>query len=230
LRVYGEFVQARITPPAATWSDIWKDYTSGSRNVTIRADTEVETLRPYLCPTFVGFPSKVQDVYRAGEFIRELKEFEVSGNLPSFMIMLLPNDHTAGTRPGFPTPRAMVADNDLALGQIVEAISQSRFWPETAIFVTEDDPQAGIDHVDGYRTIGQVISPYTRRGAVDHSFYSQVGMVKTIELILGLPPMNQLDLAAPAMRHCFRDKPDPRPYRARANAIPLDEMNPTLAE
>src|SRR5438445_11465104 len=102
------------------------------------------------------------------------------------MIMLLPNDHTAGTRPGFPTPRAMVADNDLALGRIVDAVSRSKFWPETAIFVTEDDPQAGLDHVDGHRTIGLVISPYTRGRGVDHTFSSQVGMVKTIELILGL--------------------------------------------
>ncbi|PYV09546.1 MAG: hypothetical protein DMG07_22965, partial [Acidobacteria bacterium] len=228
LRVYGEFVQARITPPTATWSDIWKDYTSGSRNVTIRADTEVETLRPYLCPTFVGFPSKVQDVYRAGEFIRELKEFEARGNLPSFMIMLLPNDHTAGTRPGFPTPRAMVADNDLALGRIVEAVSKSRFWPETAIFVTEDDPQAGLDHVDGHRTVGLVISPYTRRGAVVRTNYNQVGMLRTIELILGLGHMNQLDLGADAMTDCFTDAKNLAPYAAVPNKIPLDEMNPPL--
>ncbi|NWG12256.1 MAG: hypothetical protein HXY20_01840 [Acidobacteria bacterium] len=227
-RNYGEFVQARITPRRATWTDVWQDYLNGTQKVTIRADTEVETLRPYLCPTYVGFPNTVPDAHRAREFIRELREFEAKGSLPNFMIMLLPNDHTSGTRPGSPTPRAMVADNDLALGRIVEAVSKSRFWPETAIFVTEDDPQAGLDHVDGHRTIGLVISPYTRRGEVIHSNYNQVSMIRTMELILGLPHMNQLDLVADAMSDCFQDKPDLRPYTALPNNIPLDEMNPPL--
>ena len=169
------------------------------------------------------------DVYRAREFLKEFREFEARGALPNLIVMLLPNDHTSGTKPDLPTPRASVADNDLALGRIVEAITRSRFWPETAIFVVEDDPQAGLDHVDGHRTLAQVISPYTRRRSVDHTFYSQVGMVKTIELILGLPPMNQMDLAAPAMRNCFQDHPDPRPFAALPNQIPLDEMNPPLA-
>jgi hypothetical protein len=171
----------------------------------------------------------VPDVYRAREFLKEFRGFEASGALPELIVMLLPNDHTMGTRPGVPTPRAAVADNDLALGRIVEAITRSRFWPETAIFVVEDDPQAGLDHVDGHRTLAQVISPYTRRGLVDHTFYSQVGMVKTIELVLGLPPMNQMDLAAPALRSCFQDRPDLRPFAARSSEVPLDELNPPLA-
>jgi hypothetical protein len=228
LRVYGEFVQPRITPKNATWTDVWKDYTGGTRNVSIRADTEVEPLRPYLCPTYIGFPSTVPDVYRAREFLAELEGYEKRGDLPSFMIMLLPNDHTAGTRPEFPTPRAMVADNDLALGRIVEAVSKSRFWPETVIFVTEDDPQNGLDHVDGHRTVGMVISPYTPRGAVVHSNYNQISMVRTIELILGLGHMNQLDLAAEPMADCFTDRKDTRPYTALPNNVPLDQMNPPL--
>jgi YVTN family beta-propeller protein len=227
-RDYGEFVQARIEPRRATWSDVWQDYVQGTQKVTVRATSEVESLRPYLAPTFIGFPSTVPDVYRAREFTRELKEFESRGSLPNFMIMLLPNDHTSGTRPGFPTPRAMVADNDLALGRIVEAVSKSRFWPETVILVTEDDPQAGLDHVDGHRTVGLVISPYTRRGEVIHSNYNQVSMVRTVELILGLPHMNQLDLIAEPMTDCFQDKPDLRPFTALPNNIPLDEMNPPL--
>jgi hypothetical protein len=170
----------------------------------------------------------VPDVYRAREFIKELGDFEAKGSLPNFMIMLLPNNHTSGTRPGMPTPRAMVADNDLALGRIVEAVSKSRFWPETVIFVTEDDPQAGLDHVDGHRTVGLVISPYTRRGEVIHTNYNQIGMLRTIELILGLPHMNQLDLAADPMTDCFTEKADSRPYTALPNRIPLDEMNPPL--
>jgi YVTN family beta-propeller protein len=227
-RNYGEFVQARITPRTATWTDIWNDYVNGTAKITIRSDSEVETLRPYLAPTYVGFPNIVPDAYRAREFIKELREFEAKGSLPNFMIMLLPNDHTAGTRPGLPTPRAMVADNDLALGRIVEAVSKSRFWRDTAIFVTEDDPQDGLDHIDGHRTVGLVISPYTRRGEVIRTNYNQVSMLRTIELILGLPHMNQLDLVADAMSDCFQDKPDYRPYTAVPNKIPLDQMNPPL--
>jgi hypothetical protein len=122
----------------------------------------------------------------------------------------------------------MVADNDLALGRIVEAVSKSRFWPKTCIFVVEDDPQNGFDHVDGHRTVALVISPYTRRRFVDHTNYNQTGMVKTIELILGLPPMNQLDLSATAMRGCFQPEPDLTPYTCRPNRVALDEMNPPL--
>ncbi len=144
--------------------------------------------------------------YRAAEFIKELKEFEKNDNFPNFIIMLLPNDHTSGTRPGMPTPQAAVADNDLALGQIVEAISASKFWKETCILVTEDDPQDGLDHVDGHRTVGMVISPYTKRGEVVSTYYSQINMVRTIENILGLPPMNQLDLSAEPMTDCFTGK------------------------
>src|SRR6185295_13270491 len=102
------------------------------------------------------------------------------------MIMLLPNDHTSGTRPDTPTPAACVADNDLALGQIVEAVSHSKFWKDTCIFVVQDDPQNGFDHIDGHRTVALAISPYTRRGALDSTNYNQTSMVRTMELILGL--------------------------------------------
>src|SRR5260370_35487016 len=108
----------------------------------------------------------------------------------------------------------MVADNDLALGRIVEAVSKSKFWPETSIFVVEDDPQNGFDHVDGHRTVALVVSPYTRRHFVDHTNYNQTGMVKTIELLLGLPPMNQLDLSATRRRQWFQNRPDLTPYAA----------------
>jgi YVTN family beta-propeller protein len=228
-RDYGEMVHAEIVPQGAAWRDLYDDYRNGTSLVTVRAHPGVPTLEGHFCPTFVGFPGTVPDVYRAREFLREFRQFEASGELPSLMVMLLPNDHTAALVPGMPSPRAMVADNDLALGQIVEAISHSRFWPETAIFVVEDDPQDGLDHVDGHRTIAQVISPYTRRGTVDHGFYTQIGMLKTIELILGLPPLNQLDLAAPPMRSCFREEPDPTPFVSRLNQVPLDEMNPSAS-
>jgi hypothetical protein len=122
----------------------------------------------------------------------------------------------------------MMADNDAALGRIVEAVSHGRFWPRTCVFVVEDDPQFGFDHVDGHRTVVQAISPYTRRRFVDHTNANQTGLVKTIELILGLPPMNQLDLSATPLRACFQAVPDPSPYDALAPRVPLDELNPPL--
>src|SRR6202040_471938 len=113
----------------------------------------------------------VPDGLRADIFLKEFADFEKNGNLPRLVILLLYDDHTSGTSPGFPTPRAQVADNDLALGRIVAAISKSQYWKESAIFVTEDDSQDGLDHVDGHRTVGLAISPYTKHGVVDSSFY-----------------------------------------------------------
>ncbi|QGY43429.1 beta-propeller fold lactonase family protein [Maribellus comscasis] len=227
-RNYGEFVNAVIKPRNASFTDIYNDFLNGTKNVSIRAEANLEQLKPYICPTFIGFPNKVPDVYRANEFSKELQEFEKNNNFPNFIIMLLPNDHTSGTRPGVPTPRAAVADNDLALGQIIEAISNSRFWKETCIFVTEDDPQAGLDHIDGHRTVGMVISPYTKRNKVISTYYSQINMVRTMENILGIPPMNQFDLLAEPMLECFTETPDFTPYKALQNNIPLDELNPPL--
>jgi YVTN family beta-propeller protein len=228
-RNYGEFVTAKVEPANASWTQLYNDYKNGTRNVKIKATSKLHTLEPYLCPTFVGFPSSIPDVYRAGEFLKEFREYEKTNSLPNFMIMLLPNDHTTGTREGYPTPRAQVADNDLALGQIVEAVSNSKFWKETAIFVIEDDPQAGLDHIDGRRTVALCISPYTKRGAVVNSHYNQNSILRTIELILGLPPMSQFDMIANPMTDCFTSKPDFRPYKALPNQIPLDEMNPKLS-
>ena len=227
-RNYGEFVDAIIKPENASFTDIYTDFRNGTKNITIEAKANLEQLIPYICPTYIGFPNKVPDVYRAAEFIKELNEFEKNDDFPNFIIMLLPNDHTSGTRPGLPSPRAAVADNDLALGQIVEAISKSKFWKETCIFVTEDDPQAGLDHVDGHRTVGMVISPYTKRKEVISTYYSQINMIRTMKNILGIPPMNQFDLAAEAMFDCFTESPDFTPYKAENNNIPLDEINPSL--
>lgn len=227
-RNYGEFVDAVIKPEKATFTEIYNDFKNGTKKISIKAEANLEQLIPYLCPTYIGFPNKVPDVYRAAEFIKELHEYEKNDNFPNFIIMLLPNDHTSGTRPGMPTPRAAVADNDLALGQIIEAISHSKFWNETCIFVTEDDPQAGLDHVDGHRTVGLVISPFTKRNEVVSTFYSQINMVRTMENILGIPPMNQLDLSAEPMFDCFSESPDFTPYTAVKNNIPLDEINPPL--
>lgn len=229
-RNYGEFTEAKIEPANATWTMMYQDYLDNTATVKITSEPKLHTLVPYNCPTFAGFSGKVPDVYRAKEFLKELKGYEDKGELPNLMMMLLPNDHTTGVNENFPVPAAQVADNDLALGQIVEAISHSRFWKETAIFVIQDDPQSGYDHVDGKRTVAFCISPYTRRGEVVSTFYNQNSILRTIELILGLSPMSQFDLTAEPMTDCFTDRPDFTPYKALPNNIPLNKMNPKLSE
>ena len=134
--------------------------------------------------------------------------------MPRLQIMRLPNDHTAGGVPGKPTPTAYLADNDRGLGMVVEAVSHSKFWPQTAVFVLEDDAQNGPDHVDAHRSIAFVASPYAKRGAVDSTMYSTSSMLRTMELILGLEPMTQFDAAATPMFNSFQAQPDLRPYDA----------------
>jgi hypothetical protein len=169
------------------------------------------------------------DVKRAQRFLDELKRFEREGDMPRLQVVRLPNDHTFGTTAGKPTPTAMVAENDLALGMFVEGISRSKFWPKTAIFVVEDDAQNGPDHVDAHRTIAYAISPYTKRAAVDSTMYSTSSMLRTIELILGLKPMSQFDAAATPMFNSFQSKPNLRPYRARRSNVDLNEKNTVTA-
>jgi YVTN family beta-propeller protein len=229
LRNYGEFTRTRYAPKVPTWAEMYTDFRTGAGKITPTATPNVAKLGPYTHPHFPGFQLNVPDVYRAKLFVEELAEYEKRGGFPNLVYLYLPCDHTSGTRPNAPTPRAMVADNDLALGRAVEALSKSKFWPKTCIVVIEDDPQAGFDHVDGHRTVALVISPYTKRKHVDSTCYNQTGMVKTIELLLGLPPMNQLDLSATPMRNCFQVTPDLTPYAAVPNRIPLDEMNPPMA-
>lgn len=229
VRAYGERGANTITPANATWTDIYNDWKNGTTNVSISARAIIRGLRDVYHPKYPAAEGRVPDQYRADIFLKEFAEFDKNGNLPNLVLILLYNDHTEGTSPGFPTPRAMVADNDLALGRIVEAISKSRYWKESAIFVTEDDSQDGLDHVDGHRTVGMVISPYTKRGHVDSTFYTIINMYRTMEQILGLSPLNQFDLAAEPMFSVFAQKPDLTEYHALPNQIPLDEMNPALA-
>jgi YVTN family beta-propeller protein len=236
LRIYGEFTSGKVRwkepgrRGAPKFCDVYEDFLAQSGKIEVRGTPTIKTLEPYLCPQSIGFPLTVSDQYRAAQFIRELRAFERDGNLPNLMIFALPQDHTSGTSPDYPTPASSVADNDLALGQIVEAVSHSRFWPQTCIFVVEDDPQDGFDHVDGHRTVAQVISPYTRRHAKDSTNYNQTSMVRTIELILGLPPMNQFDGSATAMAGCFTDQPDLTPYQSAKNIVPLGQLNPKVSE
>ena len=151
---------------------------------------------------------------RFAEWKREFDEYERTDSLPRFSMVRLPRDHTSGTRAGVSSPRAMIADNDYAVGQLVEAVSKSKFWKETAIFVLEDDAQDGVDHVDAHRSIAFAISPYAQKGMVDHHFYNSDSTLHTMELLLGLPPMCQYDALAPVFA-AFGSKPDnDAPYTA----------------
>jgi hypothetical protein len=199
---------------------------------SFKIDGAVPGLIGHMCPHY-GVPKvlggRSRDTDNADTFIREFGDFEKSGTLPRFMVMSLGEDHTTGTRPGTYTPRACVASNDLALGRIVEAISHSKLWPQIAVFVIEDDAQNGPDHVDAHRTVGLVISPFTKRRHLDSSQYSTVSMIRTIELILGLPPLSQYDAAARPMFDSFTDKPDLSPYVHEPAQIDLNEVNAPTA-
>ena len=232
MRDYGEFAitekswRDKAKKDKLTFLDHYREFVNGTTNIHVSSRPAIESLRPHLNTNTVGWDMDIPDVFRAAEFIKDLREFEAKGEMPNFILICLPNDHTSGTKAGAPTPAAQVADNDLAFGQIVEALGKSRFWKETCIFAIEDDPQAGWDHVSGYRTTGYVVSPYTKRGKVVSTQYNQTSLLRTMELILGLPPMNQLDASATPMFDCFTDKPDFTPFTAVTNNVPLDQMNP----
>jgi YVTN family beta-propeller protein len=172
-----------------------------------------------------GFDVDYTDVDRAKVFLEDLKQFETSGSMPRFMFMRLGNDHTDGLTAGKIAPLSMFADNDYALGTIVEAVSKSRFWPKTAIFVLEDDAQNGPDHVDSHRSPMFAISPYTRRGIVDSSMYNTTSVLRTMELILGLRPMTQFDAASRPLTAAFASAPNNAPYASEAPRISLTQRN-----
>ena len=232
MRDYGEFAitDKSWKDPARkgkiTFLDHYREFIEGTTNIHLSSRPAIETLRPHLNTNTVGWDMDVPDVFRAAQFIKDLREFEQKGKMPNFILICLPNDHTSGTAADAPTPAAQVADNDLAFGQIVEALSKSPFWKETCIFAIEDDPQAGWDHVSGYRTTAYVVSPYTKRGKVVSTQYNHTSLLRTMELMLGLPPMNQIDASATPMFDCFTDKPDFTPFTSVTNNVPLNEMNP----
>jgi DNA-binding beta-propeller fold protein YncE len=226
VRDYGEYAPATRVPATVRQGllDRWKkgDDFSHEWNVT----SPIPPLNNVLAHNFPAFSTPIPDVVRAQLFLAELKQMEQSNSMPNLMLMQLSSDHTRGTDPGDSTPRAFVADNDLAVGQIVEGITKSKFWKNTLIFIVEDDAQNGVDHVDGHRTVALAVSPYTRRGYVDSTFYSTQSMIKTIELILGLPTMSLFDLIAEDMRASFQSQPDLTPYKSIEPKINLFEMNP----
>jgi hypothetical protein len=189
----------------------------------------VPALEGHFDPEFRSFDLKYPDVKRAERFLSELARFERDGGMPRLTILRLPNDHTAGTKAGDWTPTAMVADNDLALGMVVEGVSKSKFWKDTAILVLEDDAQNGPDHVDAHRSVALVVSPYTRRGAVDSTPYSTSSVLRTMELILGLKPMSQFDAAARPMYAAFQPEPDFSGYEHVNPDVDLEARNKATA-
>jgi len=231
VRIYGEACDVEFDK-SLNWTSIYEGFLKGEK-FDFKNKTTIKPVENILSQNFPSSDNHaIPDVLRAKAFIDELNAYDkMEGDQwPELLVMALSNDHTTGTRPGLPTPRAFVADNDLALGQIIEAISRSRFWKNTAIFITEDDSQDGWDHVSAYRTVGAVVSPYSRLKQTIRTNYNQVSLLRTIEQILGIPPMNISDATAMPMFNCFSSTPDFSPFNSVSNEIPLNEMNKSLAE
>ncbi len=229
VRVFGEFIPRMSEEQSSGRMDLIRRWEAGedfSNRWSVSA--HVATLNKVLATNFPGYTNAIPDVIRASIMKKEIAEWEAKGSMPNLSIVLLPSDHTFGTTPGTSTPAAMVADNDWAVGQIVESLSHTRFWKKMTIFIVEDDAQNGVDHVDGHRTVALAIGPYVRRGAVDSTFYSHQSMLKTIELILGLPAMSLFDLIANDMRASFTTEPDFTPYDAVKPKQSLHDVNPAL--
>jgi len=231
VRIYGEACRYEYDKSKYNWKTLYQMWENGTLSeFSGKSTTTISRVRPVLSQTFPGGDDQnINEQMRADAFIKEINEIAAlpGDQLPNLMIMALPNDHTAGTNPNFPTPRAMVADNDLAVGRIVEAIMNSRFAENTVIFISEDDSQAGWDHISSYRTTGFVISAYSRLKKTVGTNYNQTSMLRTMEQILGLPPMNVIDATALPMFDCFSDRPDIAfKYKSIKNKIPLNEMNP----
>jgi YVTN family beta-propeller protein len=227
VRIYGEYAGRMAEPPRGQRVELFERWRKGDSfanewNVT----APIEPMNAILARNYPTYTNSIPDVVRARIFLRDLDDWNRSGTMPNLILLQLPSDHTFGTTPGATTPKSMVADNDLALGQIVEGLTKSKFWPKMAIFVTEDDAQNGVDHVDGHRTVSLIVSPYTRRNSIDSTFYSHQSMLKTIELMLGLPSLTLFDLIAQDMRTSFTSKPDLTRYAHLVPKQSLTELNP----
>lgn len=185
----------------------------------------IPVLENHFCPYYSGYNLSVQDTTRFYQWRREFDSLVSANSVPHFNTVRFGNDHTEGLRNGRPTPFAHVADNDLALGLFLEHLSKSPIWNESVVFVVEDDAQNGPDHVDAHRTVAFVAGPFVKRNFVDHTMYSTSSMLRTMELILSLPPMSQYDAAAEPMWRCFTSRPNYSPYKSLAANIGLDERN-----
>jgi|694.fasta_scaffold04884_10 YVTN family beta-propeller protein len=232
IRNYGEFMMPKVRwkdpsrKGAVDFLSCYKTWKGTEDLVIFESAPGIESIRDFSPTGYVGWNMSVPDQFRADFILKELAEFEAKGSYPQITLVCLPNDHTSGTAKNCPTPAACMADGDLATGRIIEGLSHSKFWSKMAVFVIEDDPQAGWDHVSGYRTTAFVVSPYVKRGALVSTQYNTTSLLRTMEQILGLPPMNQFDASATPMFDCFTDTPDLRPFDAVPVQVPLDQMNP----
>ena len=232
LRNYGEFCipnvrwrdPVRSGKPGA--ADCWRTWQGKDFSVLFGCEPSIPSLADCSPRDYVGWNMDVPDQYRADVFLRELADFTQKGSYPQLTFVCLPNDHTNGTAEGIPTPGACIADNDLALGRILDGLSHSPFWKEMAVFVIEDDPQAGWDHVSGYRTTCYVAGPHVRRGVTVSAHYNTTSILRTIEQILGIPPMNVFDASASPMTECFTDTADLTPFQALPSQVSIFERNP----
>ncbi len=234
VRNFGEYVKYMNVPSKSDGGPSWVDWyqdslilegkATGELPVPIDKYTSYSDIPSLNAITDHAYPKYnlgIPDQYRTDIWLRSFRESEKTGDLADLNLIRLPVDHTSGLKSTNPYPIAQVADNDLALGRMVDAITHSKFWQSSAIFVLEDDTQNGVDHVDGHRGPLSIISPYAKRGGVDSSYYTQLNMLATIEQILGIAPMNQKDRAAEPMTGAFQRKPDLAPYTVRPNNIPL---------
>ena len=227
VRVYGEFAGSTGGFDRQQLLTQWRD--GGDFSNMFHTVAPLAPLNAILAANFPAYSTQVPDVVRAKIFLADVARWQESGGqMPNLTIMALPSNHTNGAQPDYSSAKAMVADNDLAVGQIVEGLTKSKFWPKMAIFIVEDDAQGAVDHVDGHRTVALAVSPFTKRGAIDSTFYSQQSMVKTIELILGLPTMSLFDLIAPGMHSSFTDQADVTAYTLVQPKQSLFEKNPPL--
>jgi YVTN family beta-propeller protein len=226
VRIFGEACTT-VYDEKLKWLDLYRSYQAGQKP-NWRNKTTIARIDSIISPLFPDNDNMAfSDQQRADIFMEEWDQLAAAGSLPQLMIVSLPNDHAAGTSPNFPTPDAMVADNDLAVGRIVEHITNSTYFDSTLILITEDDSQGGWDHISAYRTIGMAISAYNRKGVVS-THYNQTSMVRTIEQVLGIPPMNILDATAAPMFDCFVPEKRSVRYTKVPNNIPLDKMNKPL--
>ncbi len=218
---------------AGVWQNFYDDALimggkkTGSMHVSrLEAHADVPSLQKIINPDFPPYHQVISDQYRTEVWLKEFNQFVKNGNLPDFNIMALVSDHTNGTAATYPTPRAMVADNDLALGRVVEAISNSPYWKDTVIFVVEDDVQNGVDHVNGHRGPANMISAYSKAGTFSQ-YMTQIDFIAAMERILGLPPMNQMDMVVDPthLNALFNATPDLRPFKALEPTVKLDELN-----
>ena len=237
-KIYGEYVENEYFPTSLghpTWLDFYRDTQKfeGGAEPTLKyqnavaVESSIPVVSKHLIKNFPQFDLEIPDQFRADIWLQDFRNDVASGNVPALSVLWVMDDHTGGS----PSADAQVADNDLATGRIIEEISRSNVWGSSAIFIEEDDSQNGVDHIDGHRSPGFVVSPYTAQyGRTDHTYYTQVNMTRTIEQILGLTPMNQFDLVASPMRTIFLDQTPPQanfaPFTHVANQVPLDKGVP----